>query len=520
MRTDSPSVAAFSDATLARLLHRVEEEPGSLHVRLELAIGYNARNMPDEARAAAETVLERDPENGDAWYEAIIARSFGGAAALLPAHEAVAALTKRHPRASWAWRNLGLLSYYLERDEEAKEACRQACHLDAGDSRAQEVMAYLAYTVGDLDGAVEHGIKAVELDPGNFRALHWLGECYVRLDAPDQAIRYFLRALRIEDCFFFALESLAGLHLRHHSGFMAAWQCMARIMSVNPRYFPAYFRLADALIPLDRLTEAAGLCETVLHLDPDRTARADPHQYLGLIRLMAGEPGARPHFEEALALDSKFAAAHHYLGVLAEQEGDLDEAEASWRRAIAADPSYAQPHVRLGYLAFDRKEFENARRSFERALEIDPDDHVAHLGMGEVARWRKEYPAQLEHCLRAAEIAPDDSNVRNQLGTAYDALGRSPEAIHEYEAALELDPHDRQAANNLGYLYERMLKEAKGDEAARIREKAVAAWRRRLLICRDTRSSTKGARSHLAKLGVQASEVDEWLETSVIRQQG
>jgi tetratricopeptide (TPR) repeat protein len=510
------AAATWADASLARLLHRVEEEPRSREAALELAVACNARSMPEEARAAAERALALDPADGDAWYEAIIARSFGGTFALEPALEPVQALTSEHPKSGWAFRNLGLLSYYLERDEDAKAACERACELDGGDSRAQEVLAYLAYTVGDIDGAVEHGIKAVELQPRNFRALHWLGECYLRLDAPEQAVRYFQRALRIEDCFFFALESLASLHLKLEGGFPAAWQCIARIVSVNPRYFPAYFRLADALIQSERFAEAAGLCETVLHLDPDRTSRADAHQYLGLIKLMAGEPGARPHFEEALALDPGFGAAHHYLGVLAEQEGDLEEAESCWRRAIASDAEYAQPHVRLGYLAFDRKEFENARRSFERALAIDPEDHVAHLGLGEVARWRKDYEAQLEHCLHAARIAPDDSNVRNQLGTAYDALGRFEEAVGEYEAALALDPRDRQAANNLGYVYERLLKDAREDRAAALREKAVSAWRRRLLICRDTRSSTRGARTHLEKLGVPPDQVDEWLATGLI----
>ena len=36
---------------------------------------------------------------------------------------------------------------------------------------------------------------------------------------------------------------------------------------------------------------------------------------------------------------------------------------------------------------------------------------------------------------------------------------------------------------------ERMLKDAPPADAPRLRDKAVSAWRRRLLICRDTRCS-------------------------------
>jgi Flp pilus assembly protein TadD len=214
----------------------------------------------------------------------------------------------------------------------------------------------------------------------------------------------------------------------------------------------------------------------------------------------------------ALEIDPRFAAAHHYLGILAEQSGEFEDAEARYRRALACDRSYAQPHVRLGYICFDRKEYENARRHFDAALAIDAEEYLANLGLSELARWRRDYGGQLEHCQRAAELAPDDSNVRNQLATAHDALGNLDDAVAEYERALSLDPLNRQAANNLGFLYERLLKEAPKAQRAALQKRAVQAWKRRLLICRDTRTSTRGARTHLEKLGVSLSQIDRWLK--------
>ena len=128
-------------------------------------------------------------------------------------------------------------------------------------------------------------------------------DLYVRLGAPEQAVRYFLRCLRQEECFFFALESLGSLYLADEETFPMAWQCFARILSVNPRHFPAYFRLTDAYIQADRLTEAAGQMAAVLHLDPDANYEADAHQYLGLLNLMQERfDEARLHFERALVL--------------------------------------------------------------------------------------------------------------------------------------------------------------------------------------------------------------------------
>ena len=508
---ESPRPPILHDARIANLMSRLRLEPDSREVLLALAVGFNARSMPDEARQACNRLLELDESDERAWHEAIISHSFGGPSALSALLPRVEKLAQDHPKAGWARRNLALLCYYLERDVDTRAACEEALALDPTDPRTHEVLAYLAYTVGDLDAAIESGIKAVELDPAGFRALHWLGQCYLRLDAGEQATRYFLRALRVEDSFFFALESLGSLYLRRAESFPLAWQCFAKILSVNPRYFPAYFHLADFFIQTERFTEAAAQAEAVLHLQPDTSGEADAHQYLGLIGLLQGAPDAKHHFLRALDLDPRFAAAHHYLGVLAEQSGDAEDAEACFRRAIACDPDYALPHVRLGYLCFDRKEYQNARRHFEAAAAIDADDYLAQLGLGELARWRRDYVEQLARCARAAELAPDDSNVRNQLGTALDALGRGPEAAVEYERALTFDPLNRHAANNLGFLYERMLKDAPAEESSSLRLRAIDAWKRRLLICRDIRSSTRGARTHLEKLGVEPTQVDEWL---------
>jgi tetratricopeptide (TPR) repeat protein len=506
------------DARLANLLALRKASAPSRETLLALANAFNVRNMPDDAKPICAELVEIAPDDGEAWWETVIAHSFGGPEELEPLRQRLEAVAERNSDAAWAWRDLGLLLYFLKDDDGARQACARAREIDPRDAHGHEVLAYLSYTVGDLDGAIEAAIHAVELDPGNFRALHWLGLCYVRLEAWEQAVRYFHRCLRVEDCFFFAVQSLLEVYLRAEETFAEAMQCFARIVSVNPRYFPVWFRLADTFIQRNELNLAAAQAETVLQLGPDPTTEAEAWQYLGLVALMDDDRvAALARFERALELDPEFAAAHHYLGVALEQEGRLEEAEARYRKAVACDSRYALPQIRLGYLAFDRKEYENARRAFERARAIDEDEYMAHLGLGEIARWRKDWDEQLEHCQRAAELAPDDSNVRNQLGTAHDALADTDRARAEYEKALDLDPWNRQAANNLGFLLERLLRsEEDPDERHRLRLAAVGAWKRRLLACRDQRKSTRGARRHLLALSVEEAQVDDWLANATV----
>jgi hypothetical protein len=40
---------------------------------------------------------------------------------------------------------------------------------------------------------------------------------------------------------------------------------------------------------------------------------------------------------------------------------------------------------------------------------------------------------------------------------------------------------------------------------------AIEAWKKRLLICRDTGASVRGAINHLEKLGVPTATIKKWL---------
>src|SRR5688572_27411199 len=143
------------DARVAQLLARRKTGEDTREVLLALAVAFNVRNMPEDAKSAAAELLERDPADGEAWYEAIIAHSFGEPGEVEALVPRVDRLVSEHPLEGWTHRNQGLLRYYLERDEESRAACERALALDPQDSHAHEVLAYLAYTVGDMDAAIE-----------------------------------------------------------------------------------------------------------------------------------------------------------------------------------------------------------------------------------------------------------------------------------------------------------------------------------------------------------------------------
>lgn len=503
---------ALLDANLRALL-ALEAEAPEPDVLGRLAAAWNARAFYRRALDAAVHGLESDPSHGDLWWERIRAVSSLEDGELEELVSPLIGIQEKSPDDPAAARNLGLLHYYLGEDDLCRRWCNTALELDAEDSRAHEVLAYMHFSQDDLTSAIEACAQAVEIDPRNHRAYHWLGECYLRSDAPEPAERYLLRALEEEEYDVLALTSLAEHYLGDHETIPWAIQCFSRMLSVNPTNWLVYQRFIEFYLQEGRHLEALAQCMQLLDLEPDSRTRADAWQYVGLIQYMEGnDEEAEEAFEEAIGADPEFPAAWHYLGLLAERAGENEHAEEMYRRALECDGDYAFSLVRLGYLFFDRGDNESAMRFFRRALEADPDEYMAHLGISEVMRVKDRLEEQLEHVQAAHDIAPTDGNVLNQLGIAYESLERVEEAVEAYRTALRADPHNRQAANNLGYLLERRLAEAEDeDDRDRLRREAIEAWKRRLLICRDEEVSTQGARRHLRDLGVGIGLIEEWL---------
>ncbi|NNF44486.1 MAG: tetratricopeptide repeat protein [Phycisphaerales bacterium] len=158
-----------------------------------------------------------------------------------------------------------------------------------------------------------------------------------------------------------------------------------------------------------RYAEAAPRFEDAIRLDPDYTL---VQHFLGWARFHLGDlAGARTAFRTHLAADPHEPDSMFGLGLIAVEDGRLDDAEARFLDAIAiieglaeSDPArharrridLGKCHARLGDLAFARGDYEQARDLLERAVEQDPDQYTAYFTLSQVER-------RLGHVERADE---------------------------------------------------------------------------------------------------------------------
>jgi len=105
---------------------------------------------------------------------------------------------------------------------------------------------------------------------------------------------------------------------------------------------------------------------------------------LGYVELRRGNfEQARRDLVRARSINHDIPAPHHALGLLADEQGDGEEAERCYRRALQVDPGFAPARANLARRLFLRGQYENAREQFQRLREVAPQAAEGWAGEAE-----------------------------------------------------------------------------------------------------------------------------------------
>ena len=108
---------------------------------------------------------------------------------------------------------------------------------------------------------------------------------------------------------------------------------------------------------------------------------------LGYVELRRGNfEQARRDFVRARSLNHDIPAPHHALGLLADEQGDSEEAERCYRRALEVDPGFGPARANLARRLFARGQYENAREQFQRLRQVAPEAAEGWAGEAESLR--------------------------------------------------------------------------------------------------------------------------------------
>ncbi len=285
----------------------------------------------------------------------------------------------------------------------------------SGNSVAQNNFGDALLQRGDVDEAMAHFQKALQLNPDYPEARNNLGNALLRKGAVNEAIVQLQKALQLK-----------------------------------PHYAKAHGNLGNALLQAGRVDEAVIQFQTALQINPDG---ADDHNNLGNALLEQDRVDeAITQFQKALQLKPSLADAHNNLGNALLKQGKVDEAIAQFQTALKIKPRYAEACYDLGNALFQNGDLDSAILQYEQALQINPDYAKAHNNLGFALLQKGRVDEAITHDQRALQINPDFADAHNNLANALLQKGNVADAIAHYRKALQLKPDFAGAQNNLAWL--------------------------------------------------------------------
>lgn len=140
-------------------------------------------------------------------------------------------------------------------------------------------------------------------------------------------------------------------------------------------------------------------------------------------------------------------AAWFAEGQAALQEGDLNAAEAAFRRVLGVDPASGAAYSNLGVIAMRRKEWDKAITLLRKAESLDPKMAGIRLNIGLVEYRRGNYSAAIAPFASVLREQPDSEQARYLLGLC-EVFSK-----HYAEAVKVLQPMWAQKSDDVLYLY-------------------------------------------------------------------
>ncbi len=232
---------------------------------------------------------------------------------------------------------------------------------------------------------------------------------------------------------------------------MAAW--LVQTTELDPRYAPAWLRLADLQFKNGRLADAERAYRERLALLP-----GDPFARFGLARLAVQHgrrEDAREQLERLVKEAPEFAPAHNLYAEMLAADGDA--ARAARERLLGTEKGRFRdaddPWLdELGEWCFDFEQLcvrgsrdaltnhgDRGRSAFERAIRLRPDAPGAYellgnlyVDAGEPAKAREIY----EQGLSRAKSEKPTVRIYVNLARAYRLLGQPAEAVRVCRAGL------------------------------------------------------------------------------------
>jgi tetratricopeptide (TPR) repeat protein len=151
---------------------------------------------------------------------------------------------------------------------------------------------------------------------------------------------------------------------------------------------------------------------------------------------------------QTLRLKPNLADTHFNLGLIASQQGKLEDAIRSYKRVLELEPKHADACFNLAYSLRLNGELNSAIDAYKRVIKINPKSAAAYNNLAFVLRMVDRLEEAIEACNHAIALEPEMVEAHNNLGITLIELGKFDEALSSLDYAIGLNSEHAEAHFN------------------------------------------------------------------------
>lgn len=311
---------------------------------------------------------------------------------------------------------------------------------------------YAAEKSGDLPKAKEQFERVVRLAPNIAEGHSALGSVLVQLGQYSLAIPELTRALALKTDDRSAQINLAVAYEQSgtHEKSLALFRSLDR-NAANPLPASVVVVYIKALAATQQTGLALKKTQAAIAAYPDNPPL---HDTLGSLEAQRQDWNAAVgQFQEAIRLDSSFAAAHLHLGLTLTMQGKTAEALQELNTAAALAPQDPLAQVEFAKALMADNENEKAVTVLRHALDLAPTDLDAKYQLALALQGSGQEQQAIPLFQEVVSLDPNNVPALTNLGLALVQTGKSKDAIPLYQRAVKETPTDPLVHQGLGVAY-------------------------------------------------------------------
>jgi cellulose synthase operon protein C len=433
------------------------DHPRDLQVKKNYIQLLILKNRLDEAAKLNNQILKANPKDVDALvYKGQVQIRRNDASGAIDALQNALRNDAQNPVAHYQLGN----AFALQHNEgRAESEWREAVRIRPNLTDAQRSLAALELRRGDVDAVLQTAQQIITSDPASADGYIWKGVADLarkrysdaQQDA-DQAVKRLP-----ENPAPYVLMGDIQLNQKHYADALKFYQ---QALDKNPSSADALKGVIFTYSAQKEYDKAIEAANAQIAKSPNNSSF---NEQLGTL-LYDGKKdlkGAEAALRKAIELDKNNGDALLKLGKLLAEEGDIDQALATFQQSIKDNPREVPFYVLSGELYEKKKDWEKAKAMYQQALSIVPDHPLASNNLAYVIL---EEGGNVDVAMGLAQTArrgmPDSPNAADTLGWAYYQKGIYQSAISQFQEALRLSekhgaPDDADLHYHLGLAYQK-----------------------------------------------------------------